>query len=66
MLLHIDESKHRSFQDDRYYELIVILDDASHAVADQGAGEGEGSSRIDCDNLRLTVANPPSTAIRAQ
>ena len=29
MLLHIDGSKHRWFQDDRYYDLIVILDDAT-------------------------------------
>lgn len=32
MLLHIDGSKHRWFQDDRYYDLIVILDDASSAI----------------------------------
>jgi transposase len=29
MLLHIDGSKHRWFQDDRWYDLIVILDDAT-------------------------------------
>ena len=29
MLLHIDGSKHRWFTDDRYYDLIVILDDAT-------------------------------------
>jgi transposase len=29
MLLHIDGSKHRWFQDDRYYDLLVILDDAT-------------------------------------
>jgi transposase len=29
MLLHIDGSKHRWFADDRYYDLIVILDDAT-------------------------------------
>jgi len=32
MLLHIDGSKHRWFQDDRYYDLIVILDDASSEI----------------------------------
>lgn len=32
MLLHIDGSKHRWFQDDRYYDLIVILDDASSRI----------------------------------
>jgi transposase len=32
MLLHIDGSKHRWFQDDRYYDLIVILDDATSKI----------------------------------
>ena len=32
MLQHIDGSKHRWFQDDRYYDLIVILDDASSEI----------------------------------
>ena len=32
MLLHIDGSKHRGFQDDRYYDLIVILDDATSRI----------------------------------
>src|SRR5712671_2193084 len=32
ILLHIDGSKHRWFQDDRYYDLIVILDDASSEI----------------------------------
>jgi hypothetical protein len=32
MLLHIDGSKHRWFQDDRWYELIVILDDATSEI----------------------------------
>jgi len=32
MLLHIDGSTHRWFQDDRYYDLIVILDDATSAI----------------------------------
>jgi len=32
MLLHIDGSKHRWFQDDRYYDLIVILDDATSQI----------------------------------
>jgi transposase len=29
MMLHIDGSKHRWFQDDRWYDLLVILDDAT-------------------------------------
>lgn len=32
MLLHIDGSKHRWFQDERWYDLIVILDDASSEI----------------------------------
>jgi hypothetical protein len=32
MLLHIDGSKHRWFQDDRYYDLLVILDDATSKI----------------------------------
>jgi transposase len=32
MMLHIDASEHRWFQDSRYYELIVILDDATSEI----------------------------------
>jgi transposase len=32
MLLHIDGSNHRWFQDDRYYDLLVILDDATSRI----------------------------------
>ena len=32
MLLHIDGSRHRWFCDDRYYDLIVILDDATSEI----------------------------------
>jgi len=32
MLLHIDGSKHRWFQDDRYYDLLVVLDDATSRI----------------------------------
>jgi transposase len=32
MLLHIDGSKHRWLSDDRYYDLIVILDDATSEI----------------------------------
>ncbi len=31
-LLHIDGSRHQWFQDDRWYDLIVILDDATSEV----------------------------------
>jgi len=32
MLLHIDGSKHCWFQDDRWYDLLVILDDATSEI----------------------------------
>lgn len=32
MMLHIDGSKHQWFQDDRWYDLIVILDDANSEI----------------------------------
>jgi len=32
MLLHIDGSEHRWFQDERWYDLIVILDDANSEI----------------------------------
>jgi transposase len=32
MLLHLDGSPHRWFQDERWYDLIVILDDATSAI----------------------------------
>ena len=32
MLLHIDGSRHRWFQDDRWYDLRVILDDATSRI----------------------------------
>jgi len=32
MLLHIDGSKHQWFSDERWYDLIVILDDATKAI----------------------------------
>src|SRR5258708_40361876 len=32
MLLHIDGSRHQWFQDERWYDLIVILDDATGEI----------------------------------
>jgi transposase len=32
MLLHIDGSRHQGFQDERWYDLIVILDDATSEI----------------------------------
>ena len=32
MLLHLDGSQHRWFQDERWYDLLVVLDDATSAI----------------------------------
>ena len=32
MLLHVDGSRHRWFQDDRWYDLLVVLDDATSEI----------------------------------
>jgi transposase len=40
MLLHIDGSRHQWFQDERWYDLIVILDDASEIYYAQLVGRG--------------------------
>ena len=32
MLLHIDGSEHRWFQDERWHDLLVILDDANSEI----------------------------------
>jgi len=32
MLLHLDGSRHRWFQDDRWYDLLVVLDDANSEI----------------------------------
>src|ERR1700730_4681476 len=32
MLLHIDGSRHQWFQDDRWYDLLVLLDDATSRI----------------------------------
>jgi hypothetical protein len=44
MLLHIDGSHHRWFQDERWYDLIVILDDATSDLL-----RATGGGRIDGD-----------------
>jgi len=46
MLLHIDGSKHRWFQDDRYYDLIVILDDATSQIYHAQLVEEESTRTI--------------------
>src|SRR5215472_12463974 len=46
MLLHIDGSKHRWFQDDRYDDLIVILDDATSEIYSAHLGEEESTMTV--------------------
>ena len=46
MLLHIDGSKHRWFQDDRYYDLIVVLDDATSEIYYAQLVEEESSRTV--------------------
>jgi transposase len=46
MLVHIDASKHRWFQDCRFYDLIVILDDATSEVYYAQLVEEESTTTI--------------------
>lgn len=46
MMLHIDGSEHRWFQDDRYYELIVILDDATSQIYYAQLVEAESTQTV--------------------
>jgi hypothetical protein len=46
MLLHIDASKHAWFQDDRYYDLISILDDATSEIYYAQLVEEEGTRAL--------------------
>src|SRR4051812_8611617 len=46
MLLHIDGSKHRWFSDDRYYDLLVILDDATSEIYYAQLVEEESSRTV--------------------
>src|SRR5260370_25206560 len=43
MLLHIDGSEHRWFQDERWYELLAILDDANSEIYYAQLGEEEST-----------------------
>src|ERR1700741_1074811 len=56
MLLHIDGSKHRWFQDDRYYDLIVILDDATSEIYYAQLVEEE-STRTVMQGVREVIEN---------
>ena len=46
MLLHIDGSQHRWFQDERWYDLLVILDDASSEIYYAQLVEEESSTTV--------------------
>jgi hypothetical protein len=46
MLLHIDGSEHRWFQDERWYDLLVILDDATSEIYYAQLVEEESSSTV--------------------
>jgi transposase len=46
MLLHIDGSRHRWFQDERWYDLIVILDDATSEIYYAQLVEEEGTVAV--------------------
>jgi hypothetical protein len=54
MLLHIDGSKHRWFQDERWYDLIVILDDATSEIYYAQLVEEE-STRTVMEGLRAVI-----------
>ena len=56
MLLHIDGSKHRWLNDDRWYDLIVILDDATSEIYYAQLVEEE-STRTVMAGLREVVEN---------
>jgi transposase InsO family protein len=46
MLLHIDGSQHRWFQDERWYDLLVILDDATSEIYYAQLVEEESSTTV--------------------
>jgi hypothetical protein len=54
MLLHIDGSKHQWFGDERWYDLIVILDDATREIYYAQLGEEE-STRTVMEGLRTVI-----------
>lgn len=46
MLLHLDGSQHRWFQDDRWYDLLVVLDDATSQIYYAQRVEGESTRSV--------------------
>src|SRR6516162_10501284 len=57
MLLHIDGSEHRWFQDERWYDLLVILDDATNQIYYAQLVEEE-STRTVMAGLREVIERP--------
>jgi len=55
MLLHLDGSRHQWFQDDRWYDLIEVLDDATSETYDAQLVEEE-STRTVMTALRAVIA----------
>jgi hypothetical protein len=56
MLLHVDGSKHQWFGDERWYDLIVILDDATSEIYYAQLVEEE-STRTVMEGLRAVIEN---------
>jgi len=61
MLLHIDGSKHRWLNDDRWYDLIVILDDATSEIYYRAIVEEE-STRTVMAGLREVIESKDCSA----
>jgi hypothetical protein len=59
MLLHIDGSKHRWFQDDRWYDLIVVMNDAT-SESYYAQLVGEESTRTAMQALREVIESKGS------
>jgi transposase len=56
MLLHIDGSKHQWFGDERWYDLIVILDDATSEIYYAQLVEEESTKTV-MEGLRAVIEN---------
>jgi hypothetical protein len=55
LLLHIDGSRHQWFQDERWYDLIVILDDASSEIH-----YAQRTTRGMCSSLGVSSRGQPT------
>jgi len=56
MLLHIDGSQHQWFQDERWYDLIVILDDATSEIYYAQLTEEESTLTVMAGRLKEVIA----------